>query len=678
MDNQKQFFEFQRLCKSLVPASKHELLEKLCAKQDKLYKEANPDFVASDEFGTILKRHLENLNGEKGEKEVFKSFWDLNQVLKGVKKTKLETLQNGTGDTNDIEMEKHNNVNDTQEGPSTSGSSDSGQNVASEAGGSSRDDKNQRRIEKLEKKLGKLHRAIQKLSEKELSLDEMEDECSIHIQEHRLRNRFVKGWEMLCKLKKISSATGRAKESTLVYRGSNYKEINVKVTKLINKPDHFPDYQEVLNLIEKVNEKKELGIDEVELGVLAREVFVDIGNQLKGRRQQDLLQSFGYANLAMADDDPAEVCEELRVKLKENEQLSSKKLSDELDKFSREQRMREARGEDLEAASEDEEEDIENDDLDKDDDKFDKLNDDDSDEEESPSSTDEPATKKVKRDSPCEDGIHCGTDSELSDNQESHANTAKIVPSIRLKQCEMETETSDIDFFLARDETATILTSGDESIIQGDGKTEHENESDLSSLPSVVSLSDDDSDDERDSSLDSNAEGMVSSLNRTEGHYIPTQSEVYAQRSNGCHRDVDSSLTSGRGSSKNTLQADHYGKPVPNHSNGTAASKTAKNWDADSAYLSNDQLIESDPIDELGEEGLVPVAECHSYAFVGRSHSGIQSAGTAAPKQGEPDADNDYIEIIDSSGSSPSPTVPETERESSKQDQDVIVISDSD
>ncbi|PIK57839.1 putative death domain-associated protein 6 [Apostichopus japonicus] len=577
--------QFQELCKTVSPSSKRELVDNSCAKLQQHYDVTSSEFLKSEEFEVILKRHLNILSGDNGVKSMFKCIWDLKQILKVRERSKTTTttttVQNGTKEVVASTSHDSSQTESDFQQPSHSKEStiNNRQGAAPDSQDTSRNDKTQRRIEKLEKKLGKLHRAIQKLSERELTLDEMEDERSIHIQEHRLRNRFVKGWDMLCKLKKISNSAGRAKEDRLFYRSSNYREINVKITKLMNKPDYFPDYQDVLTVIQKANEKQSLGIDEVEVGVLAREIFVDIGGELKKRRQADLIQSFGT-----------------QIETASESRSLSKKLTEEMDKFSQEQKVREARGEDLEAASTDEEEEEEEENEEwvrggKED-----VGNCNSDQE-------QPPTKKLKTvKEVCEDGTHCGTDSETSDHD-----IGKVSEAVGKE--DVESGASDIDIFLQNDETEAVLTSEEESSMAEGGEDESES---------------------------GGAKGLNGFNRHNETSSLKELEVVEAALS--CRVD--------------------NGRPV-----------------------SPPDTSDSDPIDNLGVEGLVPVTECHSYAFV-QIKQGSQSAGTSGNGKignGEPSEDSsDYIEILDSSSPSPPVYGGKDSEVRSQSECDVVIISDSD
>ncbi|GFY05395.1 death domain-associated protein 6 [Trichonephila clavipes] len=121
----------------------------------------------------------------------------------------------------------------------------------------------ERRIKRLENFLGKLDRKIQRLQQKELSFDDLDDEDSIYIQESRLKKKFNDIWVKLCSYKKCSSLIGRKMERRFTYEGSRYRSINYAVERLVNKrksTEKFPNYVEILETVRKKNEEDNLGI----------------------------------------------------------------------------------------------------------------------------------------------------------------------------------------------------------------------------------------------------------------------------------------------------------------------------------------------------------------------------------------------------------------------------------
>ncbi|XP_071151081.1 death domain-associated protein 6-like, partial [Mytilus edulis] len=112
-----------------------------------------------------------------------------------------------------------------------------------------------------------LRNKIEGLKEKEVTLDEMDDECSSYILEDKYQQKFVKVWKKIW---------------------TRYPEINRKLEKFVNKRKEFPDYHDVKAVITKVNQDKKIGLGSTAIERLAREAFLDVGESLQKRRRQDL------------------------------------------------------------------------------------------------------------------------------------------------------------------------------------------------------------------------------------------------------------------------------------------------------------------------------------------------------------------------------------------------------
>ena len=148
------------------------------------------------------------------------------------------------------------------------------------------------RVKALEKKLELLDRQIRRFNEAEVSLDDMKEPSSAYIKEHLLKKKFVDTWEKLCKLKGIDSEVGIEDEQAQNYSGTPYPEINRRVQRLL-RMDEFPDYFDIVQLIERASTKHFLGVSVEERSHLSTKVFKDVGKVLKKRRHRDFVAHFG-------------------------------------------------------------------------------------------------------------------------------------------------------------------------------------------------------------------------------------------------------------------------------------------------------------------------------------------------------------------------------------------------
>lgn len=188
---------------------------------------------------------------------------------------------------------------------------------------------------------------ICRLQQTELSLDDLDAEDSLYIQEHKLKRKvrlelhvqaaaagcaeatrislsfffvqMMKIYEKLCELKGCNTLTGRVIEQKIPYTSTRYPEINKKVSVLrgiymwlsqtpdrlslssqierfINSPEAHrnpPDYQDIHKLVLRTNERYNLCLSKKLLAQIAQEAFRETVGRLQERRHFDLVYNFG-------------------------------------------------------------------------------------------------------------------------------------------------------------------------------------------------------------------------------------------------------------------------------------------------------------------------------------------------------------------------------------------------
>ncbi|XP_072889596.1 death domain-associated protein 6 isoform X2 [Hemitrygon akajei] len=335
-ENQRLFSEFVEFCETLTEDNP-EVINFLQRK----YSKAFPEYLASTEFRNVLGRCLTRVQGRKS--KVFVYINELCTALKAnSQKTKLALASKENSKHQSVVVEGQ-SVTDTKEeedypgkttAPSEAAASTSVPNLASgekkRTGTGSR-----RQIRYLENLLKVYADEIKRLQEKELNLNDLEDEDSSYVQEHRLKKKMVKIFEKLCELKNCSSLTGRVIEQRIPFSGTRYPEINRKVEKFINKPDHFPDYQDIRNIMHKVSTRYNLGLSQRQIQSMAQDVFREVGNRLQERRHLDLVYNFGSH---LTDDykpgkDPAVTDITLEKRLRQNRTVAVQRLDEVVKKY---------------------------------------------------------------------------------------------------------------------------------------------------------------------------------------------------------------------------------------------------------------------------------------------------------------------------------------------------------
>ncbi|NXL69152.1 DAXX protein, partial [Chordeiles acutipennis] len=150
-----------------------------------------------------------------------------------------------------------------------------------------------RQIRYLENLLRVYTGEIRRLQERELDLSELDSEDSTYLQESRLKRKMMRIFERLCQLKQCSSLTGRVIEQRIPYRGTRYPEVNRRIERFINRPDAFPDYGDILKVIQKASARHGLGLARRQMENMAQDAFREVGNRLQERRHLDLVYNFG-------------------------------------------------------------------------------------------------------------------------------------------------------------------------------------------------------------------------------------------------------------------------------------------------------------------------------------------------------------------------------------------------
>ncbi|NXU56809.1 DAXX protein, partial [Turnix velox] len=168
-----------------------------------------------------------------------------------------------------------------------------GSAASQEASGGGGGGGSKRQIRYLENLLRVYTGEIRRLQERELDLAELDSEDSSYLQESRLKRRMMRIFQRLCQLKRCSSLTGRVLEQRIPYRGTRYPEVNRRIERFINRPEVFPDYSDILKVIQKASARHGLALAKRQMENMAQDAFREVGNRLQERRHLDLVYNFG-------------------------------------------------------------------------------------------------------------------------------------------------------------------------------------------------------------------------------------------------------------------------------------------------------------------------------------------------------------------------------------------------
>ncbi|NXT17661.1 DAXX protein, partial [Syrrhaptes paradoxus] len=192
-----------------------------------------------------------------------------------------------------------------------------------------------RQIRYLENLLRVYMGEIRRLQERELDLAELDSEDSTYLQESRLKRKMMRIFERLCQLKQCSSLTGRVIEQRIQYRGTRYPEVNRRIERFINRPEVFPDYTDILKVIQKASARHSLGLARRQMESMAQDAFREVGNRLQERRHLDLVYNFGshLTDQYRPGTDPALVDPELAKRLRRNRTVALTRLDAVISRF---------------------------------------------------------------------------------------------------------------------------------------------------------------------------------------------------------------------------------------------------------------------------------------------------------------------------------------------------------
>ncbi|KAM4640848.1 death domain-associated protein 6 [Discoglossus pictus] len=315
-ENSKLFDEFVKYCSGLT-GEHPEVITFL----ERRVSRANPSYLSSIEFRNVLGRCLTRVQSKRSKVYVYIN--ELCTSLKANSQKRKITLRPSTLAVQTTKQEQQQSEEDEEQ-------TEEKEEEPTRKTGS------KRQIRYLENLLRIYSREIQKLQEKELSIEEMEEEDSTYIQESRLKRKLIRIFEKLCELKDCPSLTGRVIEQRIPYRGTRYPEVNRRLEKFINGTSGaFPDYGDVLRVIQRANERHGLGLQRKQMQGMAQDAFRELGNLLQERRHLDLVYNFGchLTDSYKPVSDPAHQNSLLARRLRENRTVALSNIDNVIKKY---------------------------------------------------------------------------------------------------------------------------------------------------------------------------------------------------------------------------------------------------------------------------------------------------------------------------------------------------------
>uniref|UniRef100_A0A8C8SKF1 Death domain-associated protein 6 n=1 Tax=Pelusios castaneus TaxID=367368 RepID=A0A8C8SKF1_9SAUR len=311
-ENERLFAEFLECCAQLTEEHP-EVIPFLATRHQK----ASAEFLASAEFRNVLGRCLTRVQSKRSKVYVYIN--ELCTVLKAHTHRRKLALSSAPAPSGPHTPEP---TAPAQEGQGPTGQRASG---------------SKRQIRYLENLLRVYMGEIRRLQEQELDLEELDSEDSTYLQESRLKSKMMRIFERLCELKQCNSLTGRVIEQRIPYRGTRYPEVNRRIERFINRPDAFPDYSDILKVIQKASTRHNLGLAKRQMQNMAQDAFREVGNRLQERRHLDLVYNFGshLTDQYRPDMDPARWDSALARRLRENRSVALTRLESVISHYAR-------------------------------------------------------------------------------------------------------------------------------------------------------------------------------------------------------------------------------------------------------------------------------------------------------------------------------------------------------
>ncbi|KAM8716568.1 hypothetical protein ACLKA7_003447 [Drosophila subpalustris] len=311
-----EFSALLQLCRETEKSKDMELLE---SKMKKYYYSVHENFVRSRGFRKQLEQTMERIRNDP--LIIYTHLKYVVDELKARRKGKpMQLLQEETPQEKSQASVNVADTKATEIAPPTATSPSTGNKRTDE------------RIRKLNRTLYTITKRISALEEADV--DWNDDDDSSYLQVERYKKRACQIYEKICDLTGESKSAHRQMKQPILFKDSPYPQFNRTLSAFVNRMHEFPDYHDVLQLLEHCNKDKNLGLATFEMKRIAHDAFVKVGRLLQARRKTDLYETVTHFTANAKD--PAASDAALLAKLNENNKKQTK-ISDILEKFAREQ-----------------------------------------------------------------------------------------------------------------------------------------------------------------------------------------------------------------------------------------------------------------------------------------------------------------------------------------------------
>ncbi|XP_077267801.1 daxx-like protein isoform X1 [Temnothorax americanus] len=364
---------FISLCLQKCPKNDKRDMDKIVDKLKRRYENLDPIYAASENFVTFLNEKREAITSNSK-----KMYVHIEEVMNEMRVKKSQALQNNkiydavpstSYATNNVPVNIEVESSDEDD-------ADNEENENSET---------RRRIKEVTKAMEKCERRIKKLEEKEVDFNEEND--SNYIKVERYKEKMVELYDKFCELTGENADAGRVYLRPKHFNVTRIVAVDQAITNFINSKITrrnqmkktgtlvddliFPDHRDILECVNRCNDRKKLGLDEKQREKLARKAFEELGEHLQRSRRKDYWDTFSLY-LEDTEEDPAIKDENLAKKLTDNRIEGEKRLAAVFEEYVKKQfEMKDENNEEASLEEEDEDEEIEEESIIDDEDKND-------------------------------------------------------------------------------------------------------------------------------------------------------------------------------------------------------------------------------------------------------------------------------------------------------------------
>ncbi|KAG5307172.1 DAXX protein, partial [Acromyrmex insinuator] len=357
---------FISLCLQKCPKQDKSEMAIIVDKLKRRYENLDPIYARSNNFVTFLNEKRKAITNDN--KKIYMHIQEVMNEMKKRTKKKSQTSQiNEIYDAVPSTSYATNNV------PINAVESDNDND--SEDEDSEENFETRRKIKKILHAMKRCDAIIKKLDEEEVDFDE--ENNSNYMKVERYKQKMTQLYDKLCELTGENADAGRTYLRPKHLNVTRIIAVDQAITNFINckitqrnrlkkkgsLTDNliFPDYSDILECVNRCNEKKKLGLKQKKRERMAEKAFKELGEYLQRSRRNDYWDTFSL--YLENSEDPATKDKDLAKKLADNRIEGEKQLAAVFEKYTKKQtELRDQNNEEIiseEEEEEDEDEEVE-------------------------------------------------------------------------------------------------------------------------------------------------------------------------------------------------------------------------------------------------------------------------------------------------------------------------------